>query len=100
VNIGAESVKFIQAVIWRNEELMHFPIISLKNSTTLRKILRGIERNPELLREMFRVIARKPKLQLEILAVLTEHPRAQRTIITELAKNRQIWPKILKIAVQ
>ena len=52
---------------------MHFPIVSLRDPTTIRRIIRKLEREPKLRREIFREIAQKPKLQKEILRAHTTY---------------------------
>ena len=76
---------------------MHFPVVSLKNPTTIRRVTRRMERDPKVRREVFREIARKPELQREILAALAKHPTALRKVIIELASNLHVRRTILRL---
>jgi hypothetical protein len=79
---------------------MHFPIVSLKDPTTIRRIIRNLERDPKVRREVFREIAQKAKLQDEILTTLAKHPTALRGVIIELASSLRGRRIILRIASQ
>lgn len=79
---------------------MYFPIVSLKNPTTIRRITRRMEQDPMVRRELFREIAQKPKLQKQILATLSRHPAELRKVILELVTTLHVRRTILRLANQ
>jgi uncharacterized protein YneF (UPF0154 family) len=79
---------------------MLFRIISLKDSVTIRQIIRNLGQQPDALRQAFQEVANNPSLQREVLRVVGKYSTARRKFIGELAKNPRVRRTLVKIASQ
>jgi hypothetical protein len=77
---------------------MHFQVISFKNTKTIQRIVRRIQRDAAFRSDVFRSIAEKPKLQRRLFAKLAKDLDLQRAIVLELIQTPQFRRKILKTA--
>jgi len=77
---------------------MHFPVVLLRRSSTVRLIFRHLASDTRMRGEVFTKIAASPKLQCQILRMMANHPQAQRNLLVELAKTTRLCRKIMKLA--